>query len=180
MYTYLKCLFIVCALVALYLGCGFSSDDNYSRFDLLERQCNDAKHGTLDVNRGNYSDALMNSFLFGCAVSVVVPGPSMVSGESKSHKERLAKKMERAKIADFLLSKGIDPNYKNEYGDTLLMLTVSSFLPDAWKADTVRTLIKKGVSVDEKNSNGDTAMDLAAHRGTPGVIKVLSEYDKLD
>ncbi len=176
MYTYLKYVFFVCALVALPLGCVFSSDDNFARFKHSEKQCQEAKHGTLNVYIGNYSDPLINSYLFGCAVSVVIPDVSMISGESKSKKERLSKKMKKAKIADFLLSRGIDSNYKNGNGDTLLMLVVSSFLLDEWKEDAVRVLIKRGVSIGEKNSNGDTVMDLAEHRGNIGVIKILSEY----
>ncbi len=173
---HLKSVFFVCALVALPLGCVFSSDDNCARFEHLDKQCEEAKHGTLSLHIGNYSDPLTNSYLFGCAASVVIPDVSMISGESKSKKERLAEKVEKAKVADFLLSRGIDPNYKNEYGDNLLMLVVSSFLPDEWKEDTVRVLIKKGVNIREKNSNGDTVMDSAEHRGAPGVIKILSEY----
>ena len=86
--------------------------------------------------------------------------------------------MKRIKITNALLSKEIDPNYKNDYGDTLLILVVYSYFPDKWKEDTVRALIEKGVSIDEKNSTGNTVKDIAEYREAHGVIKILSEYEK--
>ena len=177
MYINLKYFSFVCALI-LPLECVFSSsEEQASRLEHLSKQCHEAKHGMLNLNSDNYNNPSTNSYLFGCAVSVVIPSVNMVSGENKSNADRLAQKREKSKIADILLSKGIDASYKNEHGDTLLMLVIISFLPNEWKEETVKILIKKGVSISEKNSNGDTAMDLAKYRKNSNIIMILSQYD---
>jgi len=164
---------------ALTLFLGYShADDNFARFEHWKKQCQEAERGTLNIDFGKYNDPLLNSYLFKCAVSIIVPDLSLISGKSKSKEKWLAEKMKKVKIADAFLSKGIDPNYKNEYGDTLLMLVVYSYLPNKWKEDTVRALIEKGVDMDEKNSNGYTVRDIAEYREAYGVIKILSEYEK--
>jgi hypothetical protein len=73
-----------------------------------------------------------------------------------------------------LLSKKININFKNEYGDTLLMSVISSFLPIEWKEKTIQLLIDRGVDINEKNINGDTASDLARYKGNANIIKLLS------
>lgn len=173
MNIYLKYLFVIYATLVTF-GCVFSSAEPISNHKHPIEQCYEAKHGKLNVNLVDYSDPLNNSYLFDCAVSVTISGPSLISGESKSKAQRRAEKERKSKIADFLLSKEIDINFKNEYGDTLLMSVISSFLPNEWKEKTVEILIKRGVNINEKNANGDTAMDLAKYKGNANIIKILS------
>lgn len=143
-------------------------------------QCYEARQGTLNVELIDYSDPLNNSYLLDCAVSVSISEPSSISGKSKSKTQRRAEKEKNIKIADFLLSKEIDINFKNEYGDTLLLSVILSFLPDEWKEKTVKILIKSGVNIMEKNNYGDTAMVLAKYKGNAKIIKILSVHlDKM-
>lgn len=171
---YLKYLFVI-NVTLLSFGCVGYSAEPKSNHKYPTEQCYKAKHGELDLNLIDTTDPLNNSYLFDCAVSVTISGPSLISGESKSKAIRRAEKEKKTKIANFLLSKEINIKFKNEYGDTLLMSVISSFLPDEWKEKTVEILIKKGVDINEKNSNGDTAMDLAKYKGNANIIKMLSE-----
>lgn len=115
----------------------------------------------------------MNSYL--CAVAVFIPDPSPISGESKSKEQRMNEKITRTKIADFFLSKEVDVKFRNEYGDTLLMSVVLSFLPDEWKEGAIKHLIRKGVDIEAKNADGDTALDLAKNMKKLNLVNILSE-----
>ncbi len=151
MNIYLKYLFVIYVALTTF-GCFSSSAKSFPSHKYPTEKCYDAKQGELDLSLGDYSDPFINAYLFDCAVSVTISGPNLISGESKSKEQRRSEKEKRTKIADFLLSKEIDINFKNKYGDTLLMSVISSFLPDEWKKKTVMILIKRGVDVNRKKS----------------------------
>jgi hypothetical protein len=174
MNIYLKFLFSSYILFAAF-GCSAESviDHNYSI-----KLCNQSKNGELNKALVDTSDPYKNSYLFDCAVSVVIPELSFTSGESGGA-QRKEKKQKRMEIANLFLSKGIDIDYINKDGDTLLMAVVMSFFPEEWKNATIRTLIDKGVSISNKNPNGDTALSLAKYKGNIKIIELLSEAEKL-
>jgi uncharacterized protein len=66
------------------------------------------------------------------------------------------------------LANGLNPNLRNQYSWTLLMLT-------ALEGNTSigRLLIEKGADLDSRNKFGDTALSLAANSGHPSFIKLL-------
>ncbi|WP_444996430.1 hypothetical protein [Aliikangiella sp. IMCC44359] len=173
MNIYLKCLFFV-YVVSNVFGCISSVAESNPKQSFLKKQCNKAKQGKLDLKSLDYSSSMNNAYLFDCVVSVSISSPNMISGESKSKLERQKEKEEKIKIADFLLSKNINTNYTNEYGDTLLITTISSFLPNEWKEKTIKHLIQKGIDVSVKNKNGDSALDLAKYKGTSKMVELLS------
>lgn len=156
-------------------SCSSFSAELNTNVTLSEKQCYDAKNGVLDLESTNLNNPINNAFLFNCVVSVAILDPSLVSGESKSKKRRLAKKNERAILADALLAKDIDIEYTNEYGDTLIMSVILSFLQDEWKVKTVISLIKKGADTKAINSSGETALTLAKYKNLPEIVEILSE-----
>jgi ankyrin repeat protein len=178
MYSYLKIQIAICALYASLAGFGCanvsaepkkpSSSDNQSI------QCVAASRGELDLATVDYGSPEKNAYFFNCAVAVFIPDPGPISGESKSKEQRMNEKITRTKIADFFLSKEVDVKFRNEYGDTLLMSVVLSFLPDEWKEGAIKRLIRKGVDINAKNADRDTALDLANHMGKPNLMKILA------
>lgn len=123
--------------------------------------CEQAKNGTLNISQIDISNAHSNAYLYDCSVAVVISDPIKVSGESGSKAERDLKKINRTKIADYLLANELDVNFKNQYGNNMLIATVISFLPIEWKEKAVERLIAQGINIEEKNNGGKTALDLA-------------------
>lgn len=147
MNIYLKYLFVIYVTIVTF-GCVYASAESISSHKYPVEQCYEAKHGKLNVNLVNYSDPLNNAYLLDCALSVIISDPGLINGESENKAQRSAKKERKTKIADFLLSKELNINFKNEYGDTLLISVIFSFLPDEWKEKTVEILIKKGFDIN--------------------------------
>lgn len=144
----------------------------------LAKQCEEARFGVLDVSRGDYGNIKINAYLFDCAVGVTISPPSPLSGRSKSDAERNTEKNKRMDVAQALLEKGVDVNFTNRYGDTLLISVVSSFLSDEWKENIAIILINQGIDIRRKNQEGITALDLVKHRGTDRLVSILLERAK--
>lgn len=173
MHTYLKNSLVISVLL-LTLGCVHSFADPMLK-DLPTEKCMEVKNGTLNVDSINVDSPSTIAYLFDCTVSVSISGPSSISGESLSKEERAAVKKKRVKIANFLLTKELSIDFKNEHSDTLIMSVIPSFLPDRWKEETVAALIKKGVNIHVKNLDGDTALDFAHLSGNRNIINMLKK-----
>lgn len=155
-------------------GCGSLQASSVAADKLPDEQCQAAKQGKLKIADVHTDDKTRNAYLFECAVSVVISMPNMMSGESKSKQQRLTEKRSRAGIADKILAKGIDTEYRNRDGDTLIMAVIRSYMVDKWKEDTVIRLHGMGVPVGAKNNHGKTAMDFARQRKNTNIINFLS------
>jgi len=70
-----------------------------------------------------------------------------------------------------LVKSGVNPNYKNNNGETALAVAVKK----AW-ATMVRELCEKGANVHQKNPNGVTLLHDASSRGLTDVAKLLIKY----
>lgn len=132
--------------------------------------CDKAKNGQLDIESTRLIDPLINAYLLGCAVSVVIP---QVSFQSGSHRSNKTIKENKELIADHFLYQKLDLTYRNEDGDNVLMSVITSFLPESWKEKTVVILLDKGVDRKEKNHNGDTALDIAKFKGNERIVKLM-------
>lgn len=173
-----SCLRFLIATYTLYaavagFGCAVVSAEPKPSSNIRTDQCVAASRGELDLSIVDYDNPEKNAYLFNCAVAVFIPDPSPISGESKSNEQRMDEKKRRTKIADFFLSKEMDANFRNEYGDTLLMSVVLSFLPDEWKVGAMKRLIRKGVDVEAKNADGDTVLDMAKNMKKDNLLKIL-------
>ena len=69
-----------------------------------------------------------------------------------------------------LVARGADPNARDNYGDTALMMAAGAAHPDA---TTVRYLLERGADVHAKNNAGRTALDWALLQGDTPVVQVL-------
>lgn len=141
----------------------------------LAKQCEAAQQGQLQAAAIDSGNPTHDAYLFDCAVAVVISDPSPHSGVSKRASERQHEKYLKVQLADFFLATDIDVNYTNQYGDTLLMLVIRSFLPDQWKQRAVLSLLRRGARVDVQNAEGDTALSLAKYQGNPVLVKLLSQ-----
>jgi|GEM_PF-1673518 len=71
-------------------------------------------------------------------------------------------------IVEFLISQGIDVNYKSRQGQTALMFAVN------WsQKNTVELLLAKGADVNAQNQRGKTALMYAAGGGYKDVVELL-------
>jgi ankyrin repeat protein len=68
----------------------------------------------------------------------------------------------------------IDTSYVNQYGNTLLMSVVMSYLPLDWKLTTSRKLIESGVDINHTNDYSKSALDLAKQKQEEQLVKLLS------
>jgi len=78
-------------------------------------------------------------------------------------------------LADFLISREIDINFKDESGSTLLMSVITSYMPNSWKIRVAKILLPKKSDINVKNKYGKSAIDLARFIEHPEMIKVLLE-----
>ncbi|MEK6545951.1 MAG: ankyrin repeat domain-containing protein, partial [Nitrospinota bacterium] len=69
-----------------------------------------------------------------------------------------------------LLSKGVDPNYVNEYGESALLFAIM-----AGDAEVVRKLLSAGADPDSKDTHGTPVLTLASDEGYLDIVKVLLE-----
>ena len=69
-----------------------------------------------------------------------------------------------------LLAKGADPNIRDEYGYTPLILAASE-----GRSDMVRQLIDKGADVNARTASNWTALLWASSMGYSDVVKLLLE-----
>lgn len=168
----LKILFVIIA-TGLLSGCAWSSESDVSIAEAMNMKqlCKEAMYGKLDLNIVQNMEPLNNSYLFNCAVSVVVSFPDEESDSVKNRKER------KIKVADFFISQDIDATYKDESGSTLLISVITSYMPSKWKVKFVKILISKGCDIKEKNKYGKSALELAKFTNEPEIIKILSGHD---
>lgn len=162
-----KILLIICFSVLLpACGWGGGSSDNNEKQNI--ELCDKAKNGSLNINAIDLKSVKHNSFLFACAVHVRI-------GEADETRQKyLEIQNGKMQVADTLFVGGLDASYVNQDGDTLLMLVVTSFLPDDWKLKSAKLLISKGVDKNHKNTNGDTALELAKFKKNTQLIELLS------
>lgn len=66
------------------------------------------------------------------------------------------------------LSKGIDPNYVNEYGESALLFAIMT-----GDAEVVRKLVSAGADPDSKDTHGTPVLTLASDEGYLDIVKVL-------
>jgi hypothetical protein len=94
---------------------------------LFDPECSAASSGALDSAASERADARRRAHLFWCALAPHV-------GEVEETAAELAQAM-RAKqsLADRLLARGVDVDYRGDSATTLLMSVVLAKLPDAWK-----------------------------------------------
>jgi ankyrin repeat protein len=117
--------------------------------------CLNASMGELNPALIKKDDRLQNSYLLTCVLSPVALEP----GYSHSAIKKMAKG--RLDLGNRLLISGIDVNYENKDGTTLLMFAALSFMSTAWREKLVRELLEKGIDTTKKNAYGFTALDYA-------------------
>jgi len=66
------------------------------------------------------------------------------------------------------LSKGVDPNYVNEYGESALL-----FATIAADAEVVRKLLSAGANPNSKDTHGTPVLTLASDEGYLDIVKAL-------
>ena len=88
-------------------------------------------------------------------MAVIVPRPK----DTKAIRKELHDNKQR--IADFLLTRELDVKHINQYGSTMLMSVVISYLSKEWKQKVAKILIDKGVDVRHANQYEKTAVDFA-------------------
>jgi hypothetical protein len=125
---------------------------------LFEPECLAASSGVLDGAAFERADARRRAHLFWCALAPYV-------GEADETAAELARAM-RAKqtLADRLLARGVDVDYRSGDGTTLLMSVVLAKAPDAWKLRVVDSLLGAGADPRARNVHGLSALDLAEAR----------------
>lgn len=125
---------------------------------LFEPECLAASNGVLDGPAFERADARRRAHLFWCALAPHV-------GEADETAAELARAM-RAKqtLADRLLARAVDVDYRSGDGTTLLMSVVLAKVPDAWKLRVVDSLLGAGADPRARNVHGLSALDLAEAR----------------
>jgi uncharacterized protein len=98
---------------------------------------------------------------------IAVLGFASVVGGQESPILRAAKEGDTATINE-LLTSGVDPDTKDEHGQTALMLAA-----DNGHVEAVKALLDKGAKVDSRNSLRATALMLAGNRGHARVVEEL-------
>jgi len=81
-------IFFVVIVASLLSVFSWSSERENSVSDDRKKQCEDAKHGRLDLNNIQNIDSFHNSYLFNCAISIVVPSPAENIGSIKIRVEK--------------------------------------------------------------------------------------------
>jgi hypothetical protein len=153
-------------------GCSYSSNERVSLVSNWKSLCGHAMQGELEIDKHGINDPKFNSYLFNCAIAIIVPLPN----ESQSSvKKRMNKKL---KVADALMEKNIDVEYKDETGTTLLMSVIISHMPRSWKLKTAENLLIKGANIGAKNSYGKTAFDLAKFSEDSKMLSLLNNYQQ--
>lgn len=133
-----------------------------------ENQCNKAIWGTLEVATIDTSSPAHNAYLFNCATLPNIGLPNQPRSKS------LLEKMKKAEIASQLLAKGVDVQYQDKHGSTLLMSAVLSYFPAEKKMEMVKILVQKGMDWKHENKYGKTALDLAKYREDKAMVEYLS------
>jgi ankyrin repeat protein len=125
---------------------------------LFESECAAASNGTLGNAAFERADTQRRARFFWCALTPYV-------GEANETAAEFARVMRaKQKLADRLLALGVDVNYRDDSGTTLLMSVVTAKVPDAWKLRVVNRLLGAGADPNARNVHGMSAFDLAQVR----------------
>ncbi|VAW62758.1 hypothetical protein MNBD_GAMMA08-2957 [hydrothermal vent metagenome] len=136
----------------------------------LEKLCDKAMFGKLNLSYVKKLPSTSVSYLFDCAITIVVHMPDE---DPKSIQIQNLNKR-KIEIADALLSLGIDTGYKDETGSNLLISVIVSYIPEKWKIKFIKILVSKGCSIKENNKYGKSAFELAKNRNEIKIIEALT------
>lgn len=154
-----------CALI----GCASIAMAGEIPANLLQEQCQAATYGTLDIKKIPDTPDFVAMLLL-CALRDVVYEPTT---NQKQYVDKLNKK--KIKMIESLLEKKWQPAARDEFGNTILMAMVMSYLPIEWRLKKVPYLIKNGCDLQAKNSGGKTALALAQIRNEKAMIDMLTK-----
>ena len=135
---------------------------------LANAQCQAATYGTLNLKKLP-DDPNVVATLILCGLRDVIFEPTT---NQKQVVDKINNK--KIRIVDALLEKKWRTNARDEFGNTILMAMVMSYLPTEWRAKKIAWLLNNGSDLHAQNSAGKTALALAQLRGEKTVIAALT------
>lgn len=80
---------------------------------------------------------------------------------------------QKGEYANYLLQKGAKLNYKNDDGETALMMAID--YSDGKSDNLIKKMIESGADLDIVARNGSTALSIACYKGDSRTVKLLLE-----
>ncbi len=165
--------FLCFILISIFFsGCVKSVEEKSQTHSIGSKACEKANSGKLQINKLNNLNSHEYAYLLNCVLAPFVAFPDESQLSIRQREEA------KQKLADFLLTKNIDTDFRDETESSLLISVIGSYFPKSWKIETTKKLISKGVNVHAKNKYDKSALDLAIFSGDKEIAEILKQNIK--